>query len=173
MIQSFEDRLSKVTEANIESALSVRDVSIVVSSCLTTALANASNIISAYKAQATLTPAKKSLSLSRVHSLLAESLDLALLTAGLHGEVLSLQEILDLVDEVSDDVKADVILSSCVISTGASEALLSYYDYDCESSEDFLDNLEELIAGICLVSTRLGFEFADVLKSDITVKTFQ
>lgn len=75
----------------------------------------------------------------------------------------TLEDIADLVDEFEDVIAQDGVLSSCVITRAASDAMLSYFSDDEELSEDLVLSLGEIICGAALLVQRVGGDFNELI----------
>lgn len=73
----------------------------------------------------------------------------------------------DMLDDFSPEIRLDGILSSCVISRGATDALLTYYDDGCQPSEDFAMCLCEILCGVFLIGERIDLEMQDLIRSKL------
>lgn len=75
----------------------------------------------------------------------------------------TLEDIADLVDEFEDVIAQDGVLSSCVITRAASDAMICYFSDDEELSEELVMSLGEIICGAALLVQRVGGDFNELI----------
>ena len=75
----------------------------------------------------------------------------------------TLEDITDLVDEFEDVIAQDGVLSSCVITRAASDAMLCYFSDGEEMSPELVMSLGEIICGAALLVQRVGGDFNELV----------
>lgn len=162
MIETLQDRMVALsrkvpmapsTEAGVESILTDHLLRI---------QAQAGEMICLFREVKTSDPTE-SLQ-GRISSSLASVLDSALVAMHLlQIDPPSAESIEDMLDDFSPEVQLDGILASCVVSRGATDALLIYYDDGCQVSEDMTMALCEILCGVFLLVERIGLEMTDLI----------
>lgn len=101
---------------------------------------------------------------NRISGLLTDVLDSILLVMHLlQIEPPSEDVIEDMLEDFSPEVQLDGILASCVVSRGATDSLLVYYDDGCQVSEDMTMALCESLCGVFLLGERIDLEMTDLI----------
>lgn len=161
MIETLEDRMHHVVDKATEGLDRDAQTSEIVSEHLQLVLSHVGTLLAQYRLR------KLQSCESSQKSVEAEAIDVVdstlIVMHALGIDPPTLEDITDLVDEFEDVIAQDGVLSSCVVTRAASDAMICYFSDDEGLSEELVMSLGEIICGASLLVQRVGGDFNELV----------
>lgn len=166
MIETLQDRMAVISRKSPLITAAEAGVESVVTTQLLSVQGQTGELVHLFREVKTGDPTQSLR--DRISTLLRGILDSALIVMHLLQIEPPAEDVIeDMLDDFSPEIQLDGILASCVVSRGATDSLLTYYDDGCEVSEDMTMMLCEILCGVFLLGERIDLEMQDLICGEL------